>query len=66
MEIFNVVGEAIGAIAHIEPALGWVTLCGLSSAGFVFGRRFFMPSQSDCKECLDRYAERKGNKNDFK
>ena len=65
MEFFNVVGEAVGAVAHIEPALGWVTLCGLSTAGFLFGRRFFMPSQSDCEECLKKYNE-KGRKNDNK
>lgn len=58
MEPLEVVGQAIGAIAHIRIIGAGVTLCGLGTTGYLMGRRFFMPNQSNCDDCLDKYKRK--------
>lgn len=59
MEPLEVVGQAIGAIAHIRAVGAGATLCGLGVGTlWLVGRRFFMPHQSNCDACLDEYKKR--------
>ena len=53
----DVVAYIIGDVSHLAIAGGAITLCGIGCIKW-FRRRFFMPNQVSCDECLDRYKER--------
>ncbi len=54
---YNVVAYIIGDVSHLAIAGGVVTLCGIGCITW-FRRRFFMPGQVSCDECLNKYKKR--------
>ena len=59
--ILTIVGEIAGAAPHIAPVVGGAiagaTLCGISTTGWLIGRRFMWGGQINCSECHDEYNE---------
>ena len=56
---YEVVGQAVGDTAHLALAGGAVTLCGIAFVGWL-RKRFFMPNQTDCQDCIEEYLRHKG------